>query len=86
MTKSDVQEFFKYCTKHPEARLKDQNVIYAPKLFVVNSILNSLKNKIDKKSLPVSTVEFYIECVSGYINGYYDISFIDDELKIIETY
>lgn len=86
MTSLEVREILKYCMHHPKACVRVNNVVYAPKLFFVNSVLNSLDKKIKNKSLNNDTVDYYLECIVGYINEYYDLSFENDELRIVSHY
>ncbi len=88
MIKFDANEILKYCVKHPKARYRKKNVIYAPKLFFVNSILKNLENKYnsDGETLTEDMLEFYIEYILGYINGLYDISYYEGELIVIPNY
>jgi len=86
MTRADVQEVLRYCIQHPKSCLRINNIVYAPKLFLVNSILSSLQKKIERKVLSEHTIDYYLECIIGYMNEFYDLSFVDDELKIISPY
>ena len=86
MTRADVGEIFRYCIQHPKSRLRINNVVYAPKLFLINSILISLQKKIESKVLSEHIIDHYLDCVIGYMNEFYDLSFVNGELKIISPH
>lgn len=83
MKKSDVKDILRYCLDHPKSHVRVENVIYAQKLFLVNSILSSLEKKIDNGSFSMDNVDYYLECIVGYMNEFYDLSFVNDKLKIV---
>ena len=86
MARADVNEIFRYCIQHPKSYLRVNNVVYAPKLFLINSVLISLQKKIESKVLSEHIIDYYLDCVIGYMNEFYDLSFVNDELKIISPY
>tara|TARA_Y100000034_G_scaffold136423_1_gene212809 strand:- start:8785 stop:9045 length:261 start_codon:yes stop_codon:yes gene_type:complete len=83
MTRFEIRQILIYCIQHPSSCLRINNVLYAPKLFFINSVLNSLQKKLDNKRLSDDTMDHYLECIVGYINEYYDLSYENDELKIV---
>ena len=86
MIRGDAYEVLRYCIQHPNSCTRVDNVVYAPKLFFVNSVLSSLQNKINNKTLSMNTLDLYLEYIIGYMNEYYDLRFTDDQLRIITPY
>ena len=88
MIKFDARDILQYLIKHPKSCVRATNITYAPKLFLLSSILHSIQNKYDAEHLLLTSdmLEFYIEFCFGYINDYYDICYDNNELKITSHY
>ena len=86
MTRLEINQILAYCLQHPNSCLRVKNVIYAPKLFFINSTLNSLQKKHENKDLSHDTMDYYLECIVGYINEFYNLAYKDGELTIISHF
>jgi hypothetical protein len=88
MIKFNARNILQYLIKHPKSCIRATNITYAPKLFLLSSILHSIQNKYEAEQLLLTNdmLEFYVEFCSGYINDYYDICYDNNELKITSHY
>ena len=60
------------------------NVIFAEKLFIVHSVLRSIEKKYQNNTCQnlSNMVDLYQKCISDYLQGYYNIQWVDDKLTI----
>jgi len=65
------------------ANLKD-NVVYAEKLFVINTIINHLFKDSDKKPPNKSDLMYYGEVIDRYLKNELDIRWKDGKILISE--
>ncbi len=88
MIKFNARNILQYLIKHPKSCIRATNITYAPKLFLLSSILHSIQNKYEAEQLLLTNdmLEFYVEFCSGDINDYYDICYDNNELKITSHY
>lgn len=65
------------------AKIKD-NVVYAEKLFVINTIINDLFKDSDKKAPNKSDLMYYGEVIDRYLKNDLDIRWKDGKILISE--
>lgn len=65
------------------SKIKD-NVIYAEKLFVINTIINELFRDKDKKPPNKSELMYYGEVIDKYLKDELDIKWKDGRILISE--
>ena len=63
MIKFDARDILQYLIKHPKSCVQATNVTYAPKLFLLSSILNSIQNKYDAESIKITNEMLEFVCV-----------------------
>jgi len=65
------------------AKMKD-NVVYAEKLFVINTVINYVFRDSDQKPVNKSELMYYGEVIDRYLKNQLDIRWEADKLVISE--
>lgn len=81
MENEKLKELLRFCIKKPGSYLKIKNIIYAPKLFFINSVLFQLQKNLNNGLIDDAELNRCIECVYGYIGEEHELSFDNGTLQ-----
>jgi hypothetical protein len=77
-----IQEFVQALLKDKRCLYDEDNILYCEKLFIVNSIMNQVYDKVAKGEMSVSEMKKYLRYVNKYLDGELSLFWKDNNLMV----
>jgi hypothetical protein len=78
--RSEIIEYVKQ--NDPEYRVED-NVIFFPKLFIINTVIQWCYNQLESKKIQPSEMDFYLMSIQAFLEGKTNLSWDEDGNLVI---
>ena len=70
----DRTEIIRYLQVHDPSYRVEDNVVFAPKAFVINTVIQWCYNQIEKEIIKVNEMEFYLMSIESFLRDESTIS------------
>ncbi len=67
-------EILRYLQEHDPSYRVEDNVVFAPKAFVINTVIQWCYNQIEKEIIKVNEMEFYLMSIESFLRDESTIS------------
>ena len=67
-------DILKYLKEHDPSYRVEGNVVFAPKAFIINTVIQWCYNQLTIKKLKPNEVEFYVQSINGFLEDKCNIS------------
>jgi len=78
--RSEIIEYVKQ--NDPEYRVED-NVIFFPKLFIINTVIQWCYNQLQQKKIQPNEMDFYLMSIQAFLEGKTNLSWDKDGNLVI---
>jgi SOS response regulatory protein OraA/RecX len=79
-TRNDV---IRYLKENDSSYRIENNVIFAPKAFLINTVIQWCYNQLEKKKMQPSEMEFYLTSIGGFLQDNNDLYWDEDDNLVI---
>tara|TARA_R110000796_G_scaffold23142_1_gene66630 strand:+ start:43 stop:297 length:255 start_codon:yes stop_codon:yes gene_type:complete len=76
-------DIIRYLEEHDHTYRVEDNVIFAPKAFIVNSIIQWCYYSLDIKRMQPNEMDFYLQSLSSFLEDKSDIYWDEDDNLVI---
>ena len=65
----DRKDIIEYVKRHEQCYRVEDNVIFSPKIFIINTVIQWCYNQLETKKMQANEMEFYLMAIQGFIEG-----------------
>lgn len=76
-------DIINYLKKNDDSFYKQDNVIYASKAFLINTVIQWCYNQLEIKKMEPNELDFYISSINGFLEGNVVIYWDKDDNLVI---
>ena len=74
----DRKDIIDYVKRYEQCYRVEDNVIFSPKIFIINTVVQWCYNQLETKKMQTNEMEFYLMAIQGFIEGNTNLSW-DEE-------
>ena len=74
----DRKDIIDYVKQYEQCYYVEDNVIFSPKIFIINSVIQWCYNQLETKKMQTNEMEFYLMAIQGFIEGNSNLSWDED--------
>ena len=78
----DRTEIIRYLQVHDPSYRVEDNVVFASKAFIINTVIQWCYNQLETKKMQTNEMEFYLMSIQGFIDGNTNLSW-DEEGNLV---
>lgn len=78
----DGRDFIKSLIKNREILKQDDNIYYADKLFIINSVVEWIQSRVRKDSITRSQLRNYASIIQNYLDNKLGLHWEGDDLMV----
>ena len=78
----DRKDIIDYVKQYEQCYWVEDNIIFSPKIFIINSVIQWCYNQIETKKMQTNEMEFYLMAIQGFIEGNTNLSW-DEEGNLV---
>ena len=65
----DRKDIIDYVKQYEQCYWVEDNIIFSPKIFIINSVIQWCYNQIETKKMQTNEMEFYLMAIQAFIEG-----------------
>ena len=78
----DRKDIIDYVKQYEQCYWVEDNIIFSPKIFIINSVIQWCYNQLETKKMQTNEMEFYLMAIQGFIEGNSNLSW-DEEGNLV---
>lgn len=78
----DRKDIIDYVKRYEQCYRVEDNVIFSPKIFIINTVIQWCYDKIETEKMNPNEMEFYLMAIQGFIEDKASISW-DEEGNLV---
>ena len=79
-TRTDIIEYLK---QNDSSYYTENNVIFAPKAFLINTVIQWCYNQVEKNKMQLNEMNFYLTSIEGFLQDNNGLSWDEDGNLVI---
>ena len=79
----DRTDIIRYLEAHDPSYCVDGNVVFAPKVFIINTVIQWCYHQIQEKKMHPNEMDFYLMSIEGFILDNNDLYWDEDDNLVI---
>ena len=79
----DRTDILKYLEENDPSYRSDGNVVFAPKAFIINTVIQWCFNQLKTNRIQPNEMDFYLQSIAGFLEGKCNLSWDEDGNLVI---
>ena len=79
----DRTDILRYLKEHDPSYRVEGNVVFAPKVFIINTVVQWCYHQINAKKMQPNEMDFYLMSIEGFLQDNNNLSWDEDDNLVI---